>query len=240
MKQTVTKPISWSFSKLQDFSRCKLAYKIKHIDKVEEPERPLPKGKDEHGNDRGTRIHDNIEGYVRGEHDALCPEADKHFGIHIDLLRTLYAAGMGEREGQCAFEANWEVADWDTGWVRMKLDVLVHLSPTQALVRDWKTGRHFGNEVTHGNQLNLYAVSTFLRFPELEEVWVADDYIDHGITTERYFTRDQALRFKRGFHTQGMALTSCKDFPANPNRFSCQWCPWGDTGHCTVSAKKKA
>lgn len=231
-------PISWSFSKAQDFQRCKLAYKIKHIDKVPEPERPLPKGKTEHGNDRGSRIHDNIETYIRGEHDALCEEADKHFGIHIDLLRVLYQDGMVEMEGEWAFSEDWEVAEWKAGYLRMKLDVLVKVSPTQAIVGDWKSGRHFGNEVVHANQLNLYAVATFLRHPELEEISVADYYIDHGKTTERVFTREQALRYRRTFDKQGKDITSCTSFPANPNKFSCQWCPWGETGHCQVSAKK--
>ncbi len=66
---------SWSFSKLQDFTRCKLAFKIKHLDKVPEPERVLPKGKTEFANDRGSRVHDNIETYIRGDHDTLCSEA---------------------------------------------------------------------------------------------------------------------------------------------------------------------
>ena len=234
----IVSPISWSFSKAQDFQRCKLAYKIKHIDKVQEPERPLPKGKTEHSNDRGSRIHDNIETYIRGEHDALCEEADKHFGIHIDLLRVLYQDGMVEMEGEWAFSEDWEVAEWKTGYLRMKLDVLVKVSPTQAIVGDWKSGRHFGNEVVHANQLNLYAVATFLRHPELEEISVADYYIDHGKTTERVFTREQALRYRRTFDKQGKDITSCTSFPANPNKFSCQWCPWGETGHCQVSAKK--
>ena len=231
-------PISWSFSKAQDFQRCKLAYKIKHIDKVPEPERPLPKGKTEHGNDRGSRIHDNIETYIRGEHDALCEEADKHFGIHIDLLRVLYQDGMVEMEGEWAFSEDWEVAEWKAGYLRMKLDVLVKVSPTQAIVGDWKSGRHFGNEVVHANQLNLYAVATCLRHPALEEISVADYYIDHGKTTERVFTREQALRYRRTFDKQGKDITSCTSFPANPNKFSCQWCPWGETGHCQVGAKK--
>ena len=229
---------SWSFSKLQDFSRCKLAFKIKHIDRVPEPEKPLPKGRDEHANDRGSRIHDNIETYIRAEHDALCPEAEKHFGIAIDLLRAMYEDGIVEMEQEWGFDKDWEIGPWDGGWLRMKLDFLVHLSETEAWVGDWKSGRHFGNEVAHANQLNLYALATFLRHPELEVVTVGDYYIDHGTLTERRFTRDQALRFKKGFDKQGKDITECVSFPPNPNRFSCQWCPWGDTGHCTVSAKK--
>jgi hypothetical protein len=237
---TKPKPISWSFSKLSDFTRCKLAFKIKHIDKVPEPERPLPPGKTEHANDRGTRIHDNIETYIRGDHDALCPEADKHYGMFIDFLRAMFQDGMVEMEGEWAFDQEWVPAPWNNSWLRMKLDVLVHMSKTQALVVDWKTGRHFGNEVSHAEQLTLYAVSSFLRHPELEELTVADLYIDHGVTTERKFTRSQALRFKQNFHDRGMEISNCDVWPANPNMHSCRWCPYGPegTGHCTVGVRK--
>ncbi len=239
MKQTVTKPASWSFSRLGDFSKCRFMYKLKYLDKIPEPERPLPKGKSEHGNDRGTRVHSNIEEYVRGEHDALCDEADKHFGVHIDLLRHMYADGLVEMEESWGYCRDWEVADWDTAWLRMKVDALVHVSKEDAFIVDFKTGRHFGNEVQHASQLQLYAVSTFLRYPKLEEVSVADWYIDHGVVTERIFTREQALRFRRGFDAQGKTLTNCTDFPANPNRWSCQWCAYSQegTGHCQVGVK---
>ncbi len=234
------KAVSWSFSKLQDFSRCKLAFKIKHIDKVPEPERPLPKGKVEHGNDRGSRIHDNIETYIRGDHDALCPEAEKYFGAQIDLLRAMHDTGIVEMEQEWAYNDQWEVAPWDSGWLRMKLDFLVHLSKTEAWVGDWKSGRHYGNEISHANQLNLYAIATFMRFPELEKITVADYYIDHGTKTEREFTRAEAFKYKRTFDKQGHDITNCESFPANPNRFSCQWCSWGPehSGHCDVGVRK--
>jgi len=150
----------------------------------------------------------------------------------------MYADGTVEMEQEWGFGKDWGIAPWTDAWLRMKLDFLVHLSKTDAWVGDWKSGRHFGNEVAHASQLNLYALSTFLRYPELEVVTVGDYYIDHGVSTERTFTRDQSLRFKRGFDTQGNAITNCEVWPANPNRFSCRWCPWGETGHCTVSAKQ--
>jgi len=231
---------SWSFSKLQDFSRCKLAFKIKHIDKVPEPERPLPKGKTEHGNDRGSRIHDNVESYIRGDHDALCSEAEHHFGTSVDLLRALHLDGVVEMEMEWGFSKDWEIAPWAGAWLRMKLDFLVHLSPKQAWVGDWKSGRHYGNEVTHANQLNLYAVATFLRYPELEFITVGDYYVDHGTQTEREFTREQALKYKRTFDKQGNDIISCKSWPANPNKFSCQWCLYGPehSGHCPEGVRK--
>jgi len=48
------------------------------------------------------------------------------------------------------------------------------------------------------------------------------------------YTRAQGLRFFNNFNMRGLAITSAEDFPANPNIFSCKWCPYGPrgTGHC--------
>ena len=57
---------SCSPSRLNDYESCPLKAKLKMIDKIPEPERPLPPGKTEHANDRGTRIHGEIEAFVKG------------------------------------------------------------------------------------------------------------------------------------------------------------------------------
>jgi hypothetical protein len=57
-------PRSWSYSKLTDFEKCKKYFWLKHEEKVPEPERPLPPGKTEHANDRGTRVHTSCEEYI--------------------------------------------------------------------------------------------------------------------------------------------------------------------------------
>lgn len=231
---------SWSFSRLGDFEKCKKYFWLKHEQKIAEPERPLPKGKLEHGNERGSRVHDNLEGYVRGDHDSLCPEAEKHFGVHVDLLRTFYAAGMVELEGDWGMDRDWEIAPWDSAFLRLKLDALVHFSETEAYILDYKTGAKFYNEVKHMQQLQLYALVAFLRFPELEVVEAALWYIDgHGITSQ-VFTRNQALQFKRSFDKRGNALVNCTDWPASANRFSCQFCMYGPehSGHCSEGVRK--
>lgn len=231
---------SWSFSKLGDFTKCKHYFWLKHEQKIAEPERALRPGQTEHANDRGSRVHDNCEGYVRGDHDDLAPEADKHFGTRIDFLRILHAEGAVELEGNWGMNQDWEIAKWEGAWLRLKLDVLVHVSPTEAVVIDYKTGGKFGNEVKHAQQLQLYALVTFMRFPELELVDAQLWYIDKNETTSQLFTRDQALRFKRSFDKQGSDLVACSTWPANPNKYSCQWCLYGPehSGHCAVGVRK--
>jgi RecB family exonuclease len=281
--------ISWSHSKLGDFETCKLKARLKHIDRIPEPERPLPPGKTEHANDRGTRIHDNCEHYVRGLIHELCPEADKHFGPQLDLLRVLYAEGLVSLEGEWGMNHQWEPHPWKgewqeisaeallemglthnikatalppkgrdsdiakvgkkfyiwvSPWLRLKLDALVFHDEKTATVIDYKSGRKFGNEVKHGEQLQLYQLVTFLRYPALEtiyaELWYLDQPEGSNLTSIRYL-RPQGLKFKSNFDRRGRKLTTNTDWPANPNRFSCKWCPYGPweggSGHCTVGVK---
>lgn len=225
---------SWSHSKLSDFDKCKRMFWLKHDQKIPEPERTLKPGQTEFANDRGTRVHDNCEGYVRGDHDALCLEAEKHFGPQLDLMRTLHGEGLVSLEGEWGMNRDWEPDEWRKAWLRLKLDAMVMVDPTHAIVIDYKTGRKWGNEVKHAEQLYLYQLATFLRYPQLEHVTAELWYFDQNEVTSMTFNRRQGLHFKHNFHRRGVKATSCEDFPANPSRFACQWCPYKNTEHCSV------
>ena len=280
-------PRSWSYSKLTDFEKCKKYFWLKHEEKVPEPERPLPPGKTEHANDRGTRVHTSCEEYINGTSNELCLEAEKSFGTHIDLLRTMFKDGLVSLEGEWGHAHDWEpwswggewleVAEpedlglpiskvkalperallnvvytvgqgrgkpakhflWQPPWLRMKLDALVMHDETTATVIDFKTGRKFGNEVKHGEQLQLYQLATFIRYPKLQTVYAELWYLDQDEVTSQKFSRTMGMRFKEKFGKRGNALSTCSDFPANPNKFTCKWCmygPWG-SNDCPVGVK---
>lgn len=230
---------SWSFSKLGDFEKCKKYFWLKHEQKIPEPERPLPPGKTEHANDRGSRIHDSAEHFVDGS-GTFIPEL-REFQPEFEHLKYVHALGKVSLEGEWGMDEDWEITPWKGAWLRLKLDALVFGDdPTVAAVIDYKTGRKFGNEVKHAQQLQLYALVAFLRFPELEIIHAELWYSDAKEITSQTFTRDQALRFKRSFDARGRAITSCNTWPANPNRYSCQYCQYGPerTGHCDVGVRK--
>ena len=234
-----TKIVSWSHSRLIDWDKCKFRAWLKHVQRIPEPVRALSKGKDEHANDRGTRIHSNIEQYISGQINELLPEVEKHFGPHIDFLRILYEEGIVSLEGEWGFDEEWNPTEYQTAWHRTKLDAIVFWNKQTATVIDYKSGRKFGNEVKHGEQLQLYQLDTFMRYPQLEFVDTELWYIDQNEITRREFTREQGLRFKSGFDARGKTITNATEFPANPNRFSCQYCmygPWG-SGHCQKGVK---
>lgn len=230
---------SWSHSKLADFEKCKFLAWLKHDQRIPEPERPLPPGKTEHANDRGTRVHEACELYVKGDIHELAPEAALHFGPQIDLLRVLHAEGLVHLEGEWGHDQDWMPTDWRTAWLRLKLDALVLWHRTYATVIDYKTGKKFGNEVKHAEQMQLYALATFMRYPELEFVEVELWYLDQNEVTKMRFSRDQALRFKASYTKRGTALTTCTDWKPNPSKFTCKWCQYGpwNGGQCQVGVR---
>lgn len=272
---------NWSYSKLVDSDSCKLKLWLKHDQRIPEPERPLPPGKTEHANDRGTRLHTSAEDYVSGRSTDLAFELHKNFGPQLDLLRVLHKDGLVSLEGEWAMTDEWEpvawsgewrkqhgadkaaprkaklpergkqgdrvqvgtvLYQWHSSWHRCKLDAMVTWSPAEATVIDYKSGRIYGNEIKHGEQMQLYQLNAFLRYPLLETVTTELWYVDHEKDNVRRqtFTRAQGLRFKSGFDKRGRDITTRTSFPSNPNTFSCQWCPYGPwgTGHCQVGVKK--
>ena len=218
---------SWSHSRIVDFESCKRKAALKYIQKIPEPERPLKPGQTEHANDRGSRIHDALEMFVRGN-DVPYPREANSFRTEIDAMKRLFDLGKVSLEHEWGYDQDWNTVEWKTAWLRMKLDSLVFLSPREAVAIDYKTGRKQGNEIKHGEQLMLYQLATFLRYPDLEVVHTELWYLDHDELTHRVFTRDQGLRFKTSWNRRGTALTTTTDFPPNPNRWSCQYCPYGD------------
>lgn len=228
---------TWSFSRLQDFESCKFKAKLKYIDKIPEPERPLPKGKKEHANDRGTRIHEAAEHFINGTREDLISELIT-FQKEFEQLRALFSQGKVSLEGEWGVNKDWVPCAWDDPeiWARIKLDAFVQLNPTHAVVIDYKTGKKSGNEIKHGEQTQLYQLATFLRYPELETIDTELWYTDQEEVTRTHFSRAQGLKFFTAFNNRGLNITQATEFPPNPNRFSCQWCPYSirGTGDCEV------
>jgi hypothetical protein len=230
---------AWSYSRLNVFETCKLRSKLAVVDKIPEPPRPLPPGKTEHANDRGTRVHTAAELYVKGGVELVSEL--QWFAAEFEQLRELFKEGKVSLEGEWAFDRGWEPVAYMSSdvWVRIKCDIVVFLSETEAVVVDIKTGKRWGNEMKHAEQMRLYAATTFCKYPKLEKIRVELWYTDLDDIVEKDYTRLQGLTFLKNFEDRGHVMTTCEEFPPNPNAFSCKWCPYkpealGGTGHCKV------
>ena len=218
---------SWSFSRLLDFESCAYRAKLKVIDKVPEPERPLPAGKTEHANDRGSRVHDMCEKFVRGT-GPLPPEAEKFRDEFESLATKFKTKGVVSLEGEWGFNKAWEPTDYRSKdcWLRVKCDAVVWLSKKHAVVIDYKTGRKFGNEIKHGEQCQLYALALFMRHPELETITVELWYLDADELTHDVKAAKKWAYYLKFFNNRGLKMTNATSFPPNPTQFTCKWCPY--------------
>lgn len=219
---------SASYTRITDFESCPLKAKLKYLDRIPDPN-PSPAA------DRGTAIHLEAENYVKGS-DELSNNL-RHFADDIKSLREHYKNGHVSLEGEWGFDKNWEPAPWRSAWMRVKADAVCAVTPTHIAVIDYKTGKKFGNEIKHGEQLQLYALATFLRNPYVQNVTAELWYLDLNDLTRLEITRQQALtKYLKHYDKRARRLTECKRFEPTPNLNACRYCPYKTTGHCHVAA----
>ncbi len=221
--------MSWSYSKLLDFEQCKYRYKLKHVDRVPEEKHPAA--------DRGTAVHQMAEDFVTGKLRSLPSELLK-FDDDFLALRQRMKEGHVSLEGEWGFDKDWLPTAYRTAWLRMKADaVCFNANKTEAIVIDYKTGQKFGNEIKHGEQVQLYALATAIREPTVQKLTVELWYLDKDELTTVYYPRDHAVSFIKGFHKRAMKIETAKSFEPNPNIHTCKYCPYSAAkgGQCEHS-----
>jgi len=223
-----------SYSRLTQYEKCKYATKLKVIDRIPEPDRgPPPKHLKEWQNDRGSRIHDHAEAFVTGNADGQLPEMI-HFTDEFNHLRELFQAGLVVPEQLWCFDKDWKPCRedaWNKIRFRIKTDATVFYNPDRikAIIIDYKTGRRKGNEMSHEQQKQLYAIGAFLMFPELEYALTELYYLDlpDEPTYPTGYTRVQAMALlKRSWGPRNNKLLNELVFKPSPSVFACKWCPY--------------
>lgn len=214
-----------------DFESCRFKAKLKIIDRIPDTS-PKPAA------DRGTEIHNKCEGFVEGKH-GMPLEAAKHYTDEMLAMRRLYKEGKVSLEGEWGFDKEWNVVPYSGAWLKVKADATVSLHPVHGVVIDYKTGKRFGNEIKHGEQLELYSLAVLLRNPDVSKVTAELWYFDIDDLARVVIERSKMDRTLARWHKRGLAMTTATEFPPNPNAFSCKYCPYkpkakGGSGHCPV------
>lgn len=229
---------AWSFSRLSNFERCPYSVYLASIAK--EP-RPEPDPNKESAADRGSRIHLAAENYVQGETKELAKELKK-VEKDLNMYRDMYEEGIVEVESDWGFTIDWESCGFfdNNVWLRVKCDLVIHHDTETATVVDYKTGKSFGNEVKHISQGQLYAIATFMKYPNLQRIDVEFLYTDEGKSKKKSYSRDKIVKPLEKFNKRGLALTTTVVFNAKPNVHNCRWCDYGPnkgTGVCTYGVE---
>ena len=217
----------WSYSALTQFEKCPYSLQLSRIDKV-----PGPPRNEDHPLERGNRIHKAAEQYVMGE-GPMVKELVK-FGEEFERLKEAYPGGTVMVEESWWFKSDWSVAErgWDDPdkWCIVKCDVAEWTSDTHMDIKDWKSGKSWGKEISHGQQMQLYAIAGFMRYPALNSLRVQLGYLDEKPPfRSKTYVRHQVAEITPRFAARGTKLVEAQHFPPKANRSSCRFCEYGPT-----------
>lgn len=201
---------AWSYSRFKDYTTCPFKAKLKHIDGLKEPGNPAM--------ERGSYIHKLAEDFVSGKIKKL-PEELKLFHREFAKLKKLDT----RTEDRWAFDMNWVPCEFfdPNVWCRMVADaqhakVLKNDDECMTVV-DYKTGKVYGD---NQDQMKLYAVGVFARFPAVVEVKIELWYLDSGDIIDLKFKREQFESLRDEWSEKIKPMMSDTQFAPRPNR----WC----------------
>ena len=100
---------------------------------------------------------------------------------------------------------------------------------TEKFIPTHNTGKRFGNEIKHGEQTQMYALATFLKYPLVEHVTAELWYPDVNDLATLDIVRPVGMRFLKPFDKRGRKMTEATEFPPNANAHSCRYCPYHPT-----------
>lgn len=230
---------NWSFSSLMDYEACAFRFALARIYKMPrlplEPDNPM---------ERGNRIHNNLELFVKGEGSLKGNEARalKQFVGPLEHARELYAIDMATAEEDWIFDREWELTNrYDKDkylWAKLDLSA-VDKAERHIISVDYKSGKSKYKAIEHTQQLQLYAGLSALQYEWAEvftsELW----YVDEGHVKQFSATREQALMYIGRFDARAQKIYADRLFRPNPNAHNCRFCPFSKgkgTGACPVAA----
>jgi RecB family exonuclease len=214
---------NWSASSLAQFEKCPHAIYLARVLRAPRPEQPAdgPLA-------RGTQVHELAERYVRGELEDL-PRTLGRFGEQFMALREACFAGHVKLEEEWGFTRTWEPTEYlgKDCWALIKCDVVQELDDSSIEIIDYKTGKSWGKEVPHGQQMQIYAAAGVAQYPAAKLIKTTLWYLDEGKARSKVYTPDQVLALRARLDARADRLTGAIAFPHKPNRSNCRYCDFG-------------
>lgn len=203
-----------SFSRLSTFENCEAKFEHLYVTK-------RVTDSDNEFTIYGTRVHEQLEKYGRGEITELSEETEQ-WGALVDKI--LAVPGDKLFEHQLAIRRDKTPCDWFAPdvWLRGVADVLV-VNGEKAYCLDWKTGKVKDNPT----QLQLFAAMIFAHFPEVQTVKTSFVWLNHATTTDSTFQRSKVAYIWNALEPRFARVQDAVDlgvFKAKPSGL-CKWCP---------------
>lgn len=214
----------WTWKKLSLYRSCPLSVKLRYIDRAPRPEQD-PKYEEKRL--RGIRLHEAAANCIN-----LGSEVPKELK-HIEELIDDYRAVGAKAEEEWFFDNQWNYipgGSWDKPhWLYVGQDVFVE-DPEYILTGDWKSGKKHGNEVSHFEQMRLYSVAAWRRFPGRKKYISELQYIDQDDTWAVEFTEKDMEKAIGDFDRDVEIMMNDQIFRPRPNKITCKYCDFSPRG----------
>lgn len=229
----------YSFSKQDTYFSCPRKFKYQYIDKI--------KGvSDNRALEKGSYIHEKLENFImcvdeppfetfifkllNKEEQKECEQIVKDV-IETDFYKKIKQ--MGEKykilveEGFSLVGKNWEPniyspKDVDEVIYKGKIDLII-LSGKKAICIDHKTGKYKELQYQSYEQVMLYCIYIFKKYPQIEEIKCFYSYVEHDKRNEKVITRDELQKMEKHFKDKLQKIENDSKFDKNVTKL-CNWC----------------
>ena len=228
--------IAWSYTRLKDFERCPLIFKLKNI--------PNAQGKKDVPFSSSPAMEEGKRKHKILERAALTLQKDRQSTLPPSEMSHVYPILNGftkinqiiSPEMDIAFKEDLTLCSWfdKQTWLRVKVDLMgVAVNAANSgydyqndvvNILDWKTGK----VRVDMDQLRLYNVAALLYNPEAYEARSALVFVDHKQSSKILVTKREDLTTELTEFTdrsEAIQIAVERDsWPAVKNMF-CKWCP---------------
>ena len=200
---------SWSASRVFQFEECAAKLRYSAIDKLPEPEDP------DGPLARGKRIHAEGEHYLKAKRAPQMPASYRYLADELRALRK----GKAISEEQWGFNSKWEPVSWWDATIRMVIDAH-RASKASVLVVDFKSGKPRQKDE---DQVGLYAVGAFARYPKIKHVVGQLLYTDLGSIIQLEFNEAEMIRERNTWEQRAHRMMNDTKLEPRPGYY-CKWC----------------
>lgn len=210
--------MTYSYSKLALFKQCPHKYKLTYIDKIPEPG-------DNSALVKGSKIHSLLENFETcdktGEYSNIITKfSESEIGKDILSKNSI-------REHCVKFDselnANDSLKKKDTYFIGY-ID-RINISHTIELI-DYKTGKYKDPKWQDYEQLSIYALYIFSKYPDIETIKLRYVYVEHAKENSKVLKRADADTIRKNLKETINLIELCdktQQYPKKPQRL-CDWC----------------
>jgi len=216
---------AWSFSRWEAHSGpdgCPLFFKLKFLDKVEEPGSPAMA--------RGNRVHQEIAAYLTNR--GAPPPETKNFMVLLEQARQFEDKVV---EQQWGFTSKFKPTTWfgKETWFRAILDLALMYEDWTGEAIDLKTGKRYG---VSKEQVQLFGAAFLWKYPTVQKVTTRLWYLDESAPNNELIDevkREELPAIEADWQRAVAPMFSDQTFLPRPGR-KCARCFYSksQTGRC--------